>query len=194
MSDGRFHHRPPRMTEELNEPGPGVGQCRVGRLMRQNGIQVVRSERRSSARPTGITPSASSQPAATGLCRGPAEAQGAGDLHLLSGRVRDGSVWRSSSTCSRDMVSDQLSATGGTRRASMMEEDQKPGVGPVVPTADRIHPVQRRADPQAACSLSAPRPATRRTSSLSLPSRKAWTGSVLHRRSDTLARKPDGRD
>lgn len=35
----------PRMTEELNELGLGVGQRRVGRLMRQNGIQVVRSRK-----------------------------------------------------------------------------------------------------------------------------------------------------
>ena len=35
----------PRMTEELNELGIGVGQRRVGRLMRQNGIQVIRSRK-----------------------------------------------------------------------------------------------------------------------------------------------------
>lgn len=35
----------PRMTEELNELGLRVGQRRVGRLMRQNGIQVVRSRK-----------------------------------------------------------------------------------------------------------------------------------------------------
>ncbi len=35
----------PRMTEELNELGIRVGQRRVGRLMRQNGIQIVRSRK-----------------------------------------------------------------------------------------------------------------------------------------------------
>lgn len=35
----------PRMTEELNEMGLRVGQRRVGRLMRQNGIRVVRSRK-----------------------------------------------------------------------------------------------------------------------------------------------------
>ena len=35
----------PRMTEELNELGLGVGRRRVGRLMRQNGIQVVRTRK-----------------------------------------------------------------------------------------------------------------------------------------------------
>ena len=35
----------PRMTEELNERGLRVGQRRVGRLMRLNGIQIVRSRK-----------------------------------------------------------------------------------------------------------------------------------------------------
>lgn len=35
----------PRMTEALNDPGLRVGQRRVGRLMRQNGIRVVRSRK-----------------------------------------------------------------------------------------------------------------------------------------------------
>ena len=36
----------PRMTEELNEMGLQVGQRRVGRLMRKNGIQIVRTRKR----------------------------------------------------------------------------------------------------------------------------------------------------
>ncbi len=35
----------PQMTEELNELGIRVGQRRVGRLMHQNGIQVIRSRK-----------------------------------------------------------------------------------------------------------------------------------------------------
>ena len=35
----------PRMTEELKELGLGVGHRRVGRLMRQNGISVVRTHK-----------------------------------------------------------------------------------------------------------------------------------------------------
>ena len=35
----------PRMTEELKELGLGVGHRRVGRLMRQNGISVVRTRK-----------------------------------------------------------------------------------------------------------------------------------------------------
>ena len=41
----------PRMTEELNELGLRVGQRRVGRLMRQNGIRIIRSQLSSSAPP-----------------------------------------------------------------------------------------------------------------------------------------------
>lgn len=35
----------PRMTEELNELGIRVGQRQVGRLMRPNDIQVIRSRK-----------------------------------------------------------------------------------------------------------------------------------------------------
>ena len=35
----------PRMTEERNELGLKVGQRRVGRLMRQNGIRIVRTRK-----------------------------------------------------------------------------------------------------------------------------------------------------
>ena len=35
----------PRMTEELNELGLQASQRRVGRLMRQNGIQIVRTRK-----------------------------------------------------------------------------------------------------------------------------------------------------
>lgn len=35
----------PRMTQELNEIGLSVGHRRVGHLMRQNGIQVVRTRK-----------------------------------------------------------------------------------------------------------------------------------------------------
>ncbi len=35
----------PRMTEELKEIGLDVGHRRVGRLMRQNGISVVRTRK-----------------------------------------------------------------------------------------------------------------------------------------------------
>ncbi len=51
----------PRMTEELQELGLNVGHGRVGRLMRENGIKVIRTQNtrpqqiattRSTSRPT----------------------------------------------------------------------------------------------------------------------------------------------
>ena len=39
-SDGR-----PRMTEELQEEGLNVGHRRVGRLMRENGIKIIRTQK-----------------------------------------------------------------------------------------------------------------------------------------------------
>lgn len=38
-------HGRPRMTEALKESGLRVGQSRVGRLMRQNGIRIIRSRK-----------------------------------------------------------------------------------------------------------------------------------------------------
>ena len=35
----------PRMTEELQELGVSVGQRRVGRLMRENGIKIIRTQK-----------------------------------------------------------------------------------------------------------------------------------------------------
>ena len=35
----------PRMTEELQEPGVKVGHRRVGRLMRDNGIKTIRTQK-----------------------------------------------------------------------------------------------------------------------------------------------------
>ena len=34
-----------RLTEELKETGLNLGQCRAGRLMRQNGISVLRTRK-----------------------------------------------------------------------------------------------------------------------------------------------------
>jgi putative transposase len=35
----------PRMTEKLQEPGLNVGHRRVGRLMRENGIKIIRTQK-----------------------------------------------------------------------------------------------------------------------------------------------------
>ena len=43
LSLGRYGR--PRMTKELQELSLEVGQCRVGRLMKQNDIKVVRTHK-----------------------------------------------------------------------------------------------------------------------------------------------------
>jgi putative transposase len=40
----------PRMTQELKEIGLSVGHRRVGRLMRENGIRVVRTRKQGDDR------------------------------------------------------------------------------------------------------------------------------------------------
>ena len=92
----------PRMTEELNELGLRVGQRRVGRLMRQNGIRVVRSRKfkrtTDSDHVFNIAPNLlRARPVRrAGRTRsGPATSP-------MSGRGKAGSIWRSSSTCSQD--------------------------------------------------------------------------------------------
>lgn len=90
----------PRMTEELNELGLRVGQRRVGRLMRQNGIRIVRSERRSSARPTAIMPSTSHRTFCSRTSRRAGRTRNGRATSPMSGRARAGFIWPSSLICS----------------------------------------------------------------------------------------------
>ena len=90
----------PRMTEELNELGLRVGQRRVGRLMRQNGIRIIRSERRSSAPPTAITPSTSHRTFCSRTSPRDGRTRNGPATSPMSGRARAGSTWPSSSICS----------------------------------------------------------------------------------------------
>ena len=83
----------PRMTEELNELGLRVGQRRVGRLMRQNGIRIIRSERRSSAPPTAITPSTSHRISCNRTLPRAGRTRSGRATSLTSGRARGGSIW-----------------------------------------------------------------------------------------------------
>ncbi len=56
----------PRMTEELKEIGLNVGHRSVGRLMRQNGISVVRTRKHKLlGHPKDALPANGSQPIAT---------------------------------------------------------------------------------------------------------------------------------
>lgn len=82
----------PRMTEELNELGIRVGQRRVGRLMRQNGIRVIRSRKfkrtTDSDHAFNIAPISCNRtlPRAGRTRSGRATS-------LTSGRARGGSIW-----------------------------------------------------------------------------------------------------
>lgn len=99
----------PRMTEELNELGVRVGQRRVGRLMRQNGIQVIRSRKfkrtTDSDHAFNIAPNLLRQDfkASDPNRNGPGTS-------LMSGPVKAGSTWRLSWTCFRAVWSAGRSA------------------------------------------------------------------------------------
>ena len=102
----------PRMTEELKEIGLDVGHRRVGRLMRQNGISVVRTRKhkvttiarqaiakQSAERGTAIT-SSISRPTCwivTSMLMRPTKSGRA--ISVTFGRVRGGCIWLSSWTC-----------------------------------------------------------------------------------------------
>jgi transposase InsO family protein len=102
----------PRMTEELKEIGLDVGHRRVGRLMRQNGISVVRTRKhkvttiarqaiakQSAERGTAIT-SSISRPTCwivTSTLMRPTKSGQA--ISVIFGRVRGGCIWPSSWTC-----------------------------------------------------------------------------------------------
>jgi len=100
------------MAAELNELGLGVGQRRLGRLMRQNGIQVVRSRKfkrtTDSDHAFNVAPNLLQQD----FTASKPNQKWAGDIRLMSGRVRAGSIWRSSSTFSRGAWWVGPSATG----------------------------------------------------------------------------------
>jgi transposase InsO family protein len=98
-------HGRPRMTEELNELGLRVGHRRVGRLMRQNAICVVRTHKFKATTDSdhmfNIAPNllqqdfAASQPNQN---RRSAQRNGL-ETYPMSGRGRAGSIWPSSWTC-----------------------------------------------------------------------------------------------
>lgn len=114
----------PRMTEELKEIGLNVGHRRVGRLMRQNGISVIRTRKhkattiarqaiakQSAERGTAIT-SSTLQPTCWIVTSQPANPIRNGlATSAMSGRVRDGYIWPSSSSCIPDASSAGLSVT-----------------------------------------------------------------------------------
>jgi putative transposase len=88
----------PRMTEELKEIGLDVGHRRVGRLMRQNGISVIRTRKHKATTDSNhkfkIAPNLLDRNFAADA---PIK-NGRGTLPI-SGPVRDGCILPSSSTC-----------------------------------------------------------------------------------------------
>jgi transposase InsO family protein len=95
----------PRMTEELNELGLRVGHRRVGRLMRQNAICVIRNHKFEATTDSDhtfkIAPNllqqdfAASQPNQN---RRSAQRNGLA-TSPMSGRAKAGFIWRSSLIC-----------------------------------------------------------------------------------------------
>ena len=96
----------PRMTEELKEIGLNVGHRRVGRLMRQNGISVVRTRKhkattvarqaiatQSAERETAITSSTSPRTCWTVTSQLISQTRNGQVISRISGRVRVGFIW-----------------------------------------------------------------------------------------------------
>jgi putative transposase len=102
LSQGSYGR--PRMTEELNELGLRVGHRRVGRLMRQNAICVIRTHKfkatTDSDHTFNIAPNLLQQDfAASQPNQNRRSAQRNGRVTSMSGRGRAGSIWPSSWTC-----------------------------------------------------------------------------------------------
>ena len=102
----------PRMTEELKEIGLDVGHRRVGRLMRQNGISMIRTRKHKvttiarkaiatqfAERGTVTTSSISRQACWIGTSMQVPQTRNGLVTSVTFGRVRDGCIWLSSSTC-----------------------------------------------------------------------------------------------
>jgi len=99
------------MTEELKEIGLEIGHRRVGRLMRQNGISVVRTRKhkvttiarqaiakQSAERGTVTTSSISRQTCWIATSTLMPQTKSGLATSVTFGRVRDGCIWLSSST------------------------------------------------------------------------------------------------
>ena len=114
----------PRMTEELNELGLGVGRRRVGRLMRQNGIQVVRTRKFKATtdrcpagdcnaidREGAITPSTSRRISCSKTSRRAGRTRSGPVTSPMSGPAKVGSISLLSLICFRGVWSAGPSAT-----------------------------------------------------------------------------------
>jgi len=97
----------PRMTEELKEIGLDVGHRRVGRLMRQNGISVIRTRKhkvmtiarqaiakQSAERGTVITSSTSHRTCWIATLTLMHQTKSGLATSVISGRAKDGCIWQ----------------------------------------------------------------------------------------------------
>jgi hypothetical protein len=102
----------PRMTEELQELGLRVGHRRVGRLMRDNGIKIIRTQKykattiawqaiakQSAERGTATTNSTSHQICWIRISQQMGPIKNGPETSATSGPVRAGSIWPLSSIC-----------------------------------------------------------------------------------------------
>jgi len=111
LSNGTYGS--PRMTRELQDDGFAIGRRRTARLMRENGLRG-RQKRRfkrttDSEHAWPIAPTSS-----TRISRRRRPTRNGAWTSRMSGRARDGSIWRSSSISSPAVLSAGLSATGYT--------------------------------------------------------------------------------
>jgi transposase InsO family protein len=114
----------PRMTEELQEEGLNVGHRRVGRLMRENGIKIIRTQKykvttiarqaiakQSAERGIATTRSTSHQICWNKISQRLASIRNGLATSATSGPVRAGCISPSSLTCILAASSAGLSVT-----------------------------------------------------------------------------------
>ena len=115
----------PRITEELQEEGLNVGHRRVGRLMRENGIKIIRTQKYkvrrvknlirgikfTDARRIATTRSTSHQICWIKISQRLAPIRNGPATSATSGPAKAGYIWLSSSTSTLVASSAGLSAT-----------------------------------------------------------------------------------
>ncbi len=108
----------PRMTMELKEVGLDVGERRVGRLMKINGIRPIRTRRHKvttdSQHHLGVAANLLDGDflAAKPNQKWAGEPQASAAISAISGPPKAGSIWRSSLICSVGVLLVGRSATG----------------------------------------------------------------------------------
>jgi len=101
----------PRMTEELQELGVNVGQRRVGRLMRENGIKIIRTQKykllghpKDALPANGLQRTATMRSTSRQICwikifLPPGQTRNGPAIYPISGPVKDGFILPSFLIC-----------------------------------------------------------------------------------------------